>query len=433
MLHTFRLSNGLHVVLYSMTSLRSLHLRLSTKGGALVEAAEKNGVAHFMEHMVVQGIPSFPNVQALSAFAEGLAGNYNAYTSQLTVSFAMTVPFLHAKDAFRVASEVFFAPLFPEEAIEKERRAVLNEIKQDRDSRWYKFQEFFRDTRFAEQSVLKIRTGGTPELVQKLQRQDFIDYWKKNFHPASAYLFLIGNLSEKEAVPMLEQYFGIYEKGQPFTGYPTISKDDFAPRKVAFRHDKDLQVNYVDFTFPSLSLDDDYLTRVKQNIALIILGRLRTSRLFQLLRYEKGLVYGVSATDAQWPGIGYVNISSEVATEHVEEVVSLIVRELHTFRQNGPMESELSFTKNYLANSWLMAFDNPSSIAEWISSEFLWKDKIRLPEEYISLLDAITVKDLIQVMHDHWDMQKLQLTIQGPIEDTPEAEKKYTDLISDLK
>jgi predicted Zn-dependent peptidase len=433
MLQTFKLSNGLQVVLYTMNSLRSLHLRLSVKGGSLVEGKEKNGVAHFMEHMLVQGIPSFPNVHLLSSFAEGLAGNYNAYTSQLTVSFTMTVPFPHAKEAVRVASEVFFAPLFPDDVIEKERRAVLNEIKQDRDSRWYKFQEFYRTTRFTEDSPLMLRTAGTPTIVEQLTRQDFVEYWENYFHPKNAYLFLIGNLSVQDAKAMLEEYFGIYKSKKTFSGYPVINRSHLAGRTVALRNDKELQVNYVDFTFPSLSLEDDIMARVTQNIALIILGRLRTSRLFQLLRYEKGLVYGVSATDAQWPGLGYVNISSEVSSEHVEEVIQLITQELKTFREHGPLEKELDFTKNYLANSWLMAFDNPSSIADWISGEFLWKDKIRLPEEYITLLDKIQVKDLFAIMRDQWDMEKLQLSIQGPIEDSTELQKKYSEIIDVLR
>lgn len=293
-----------------MHSLRSMHLRLSIKGGSIVESQEKNGVAHFMEHMLVQGIPSFPNAQALSSFVESLAGTYNAYTSQLTVSYAMTVPFSHTEDAVRIASEIFFEPLFPEEAIEKERRAVINEIKQDIDSRWFKFQEFFRTVRFTPDSPLNIRTAGTQDTVQNLSRRDFLDYWNTYFVPKNMYLFLIGNLEAVDVKAMLEKYLGKYPAGNIQPEYPHLNNNHFADRQVAIRTDNELQVNYLDLVFPSLSLTDDILLRVKQNIALIILGRLRTSRLFQLLRYQKGLVYGVSASDTQWPGAGYAYVTS---------------------------------------------------------------------------------------------------------------------------
>jgi predicted Zn-dependent peptidase len=417
-----------------MSSLRSMHLRLSIKGGSIVDGKEKEGLAHFMEHMLVQGIPSFPSAQELSAFSESLAGSYNAYTSQLTVSFAMTVPFIHTEDAIKIGSEVFFAPLFPQESIEKERRAVLNEIKQDQDSRWFKFQEFFRVTRLAQASPLQTRTVGSPDIVQQLQRDDFITYWKEYFVPENTYLFLIGNLEQQRTKALLEQYFGQYpaSKKDMTSIFPKLSSDDLADRQVVLRTDNELQVNYFDLTFPALSMDNDLKTRMAQNIALIILGRLRTSRLFQLLRYQKGLVYGVSSNDSQWLGTGYAYISSEISNEHLDEVIQLIVTELKKFMQFGPTEKELAFTKHYLSNSWLMSFDNPSSIIDWVSNEFLWKEKILLPEDCIQLVETITVADLVNVMQNHWDMQKLQLTIQGPIKDTATNRKKFTQMIKDL-
>lgn len=433
MLNTFTLSNGIRVVTYSMSSLRSVHMQISVKGGSLVENDTNNGVAHFMEHMLVQGIPSFPNGRLLSTFIEGLAGKYNAYTSQLTVSFGITVPFLHTQDAVRIASEVFFEPLFPEDAIEKERRAVINEIKQDMDSRWYKFQEFFKKTRYIEHSPLQRRIGGTIDVIEKLNRQDLLDYWNKYFVPKNSYIFLIGNLSQSNIKDLFEQYFCKHKSNKTFLGYPEMSNKDFAERNVAIRNDKELQVNYMDLVFPSISTKADILLRIKQSIALIILGRLRTSRLFQLLRYEKGLVYGITASDSQYPNLGNAFISSEVSSEHLDEVIDLITKEVLSFKNTGPLEKELDFTKNYLANSWLMSFDNPNSIAEWISDDFLWKDDILLPEDYIKLLNQVTVKSLVEMMQENWDMSKLQLIIQGPITNNSKNVKKYASLIKDLK
>ncbi len=433
MIETFSLPNGLKVATYTMSSLRSVHVQLHVKGGSLVESEKESGIAHFMEHMLVQGIPSFPNAQQLSVFIEGLAGKYNAYTSQLTVSFEITVPFLHTDDALRIASEVFFQPIFPEDSLEKERRAVINEIKQDMDSRWFKFQEYFKKNRFHAGSPLLRRTGGTIDTVETFTRENLLEYWKAFFVPKNSYLFIIGNLSTIDIKKNIENYFGQFASPLTFSGYPQLDASHFSERKVAIRTDNELQVNYIDLVFPSLSLEDDLLLRIKQNIALIIMGRLRTSRLFQLLRYEKGLVYSISASDSQWPGLGYAYVTSEVSPEHIDEVIQLIVKELVAFREKGPTQKELDFTKNYLSNSWLMAFDNPGSIADWVSEDFLWKEKILLPEDYIKILEKITVKDLIEVMQTFWDMSKLQLIIQGPISDSKENIEKYMQAIAPLK
>lgn len=432
MLAKFTLSNGIHVVTYRIPSLKSFHLRLCVKGGSLVESDEKNGIAHYMEHMLVQGIPSFPTAEMLSAYIERLAGNYGASTSQNLVSFSMVVPTSHKEDAIKIGSEVFFKPLFPQEAMEKERRAVINEIQQDMDSRWYKFQEFFKKTRYTPESILQRRIGGTIDTVESLTRQDLITYWETYFIPTNTYLFILGDFEQSELGTLLANYFSTDTSNKSFTGYPLFSDTDLSKRTIAIRSDKSLQVNYLELLFGRISKDEPLRERMKQAVALITLGQLRSSRLFTLLRYQKGLVYGVGASDIRYPGVGYAHITSEVASEHLDEVLSLIVAVLLKFIQEGITTEELSITKNYLSNSAQMAFDNPSSIANWIQDDFLWEDTILLPDEYIAILQSITKQEIDEHIQLRWTHEKLNLIIQGPLDDTEEQKEKMKKIISDL-
>lgn len=436
MLQKLTLPNGIQVVAYNMPSVRSYHMRISVKGGSLVESEKDNGIAHFMEHILVQGIPSYPTPESLSQFIESLAGSYNAFTSQLLVSFSITVPYLHAKDATQIASEVFFHPLFNEHDIERERAVVINEIKQDMDSRWYKFSEFFKEKRFTKNSKLRIKTVGSVDVVSRLQKSDLVNYWKKYFFPKNTYILILGNLSEINVENLLMQYFGGLKSDEVFEGFKNHGPKDLSKRTVAIRHDNQLQVNYVDLTFPSLSMEDLLQTRIEENIADVILGGLSSSRLFRLLRHERGLVYGVTSQNNRYPHIGYGSISSEVATDKLEEVLELIAKELVSFKKSGPTEQEVNFTKHYLINSWLMSFDHPGSIAGWIEGELHWKsgnEKILLPDDYIALLDKISVKSITETMQKHWDFTRLNLLLQGPITSSASNTEKYAEIVKILK
>jgi predicted Zn-dependent peptidase len=75
---------------------------------------------------------------------------------------------------------------------------VINEIKQDMDSRWFKFNEFFKDIRFTKKSSLKRKISGTIDIVEKLTKEDLLSYWHEYFSPSNTYLFLIGNLNQAE-------------------------------------------------------------------------------------------------------------------------------------------------------------------------------------------------------------------------------------------
>ncbi|MDO8498168.1 MAG: pitrilysin family protein [bacterium] len=432
MLKNFQLKNGLQVATFDLPSLRSVHLRIIAKGGSLVEKASKNGVAHFMEHMLVQGTPSLPNAEEFSSFVESLAGNYGAYTERLLIAFNITVPATHLEDAVRISSEVFFEPLFVEAALEKERRAVIEELKQNMDSHYFEISKFFRHNRFLPRHPLTLDPGGTVETVSKLKRQDLVDFWQKYFIPQNAYLLVSGRFEENKLRALLEQYFLKGNGKIPFPGYPHLSDKDFSQRGVYIRTDPKLGANYIDLTFPSLSLSDNLPTRLKQNLALVILGGLRNSRLFKLLRYQKGLVYGVHAGASLLPNLGYVYITSEVTPVRLEEVVTLTLSELKAYVADGPTEEELKFVKNYLSNQWLMAFDHPSAIAGWIENDLMWNDAIRLPEDYIKMVSDMTTSDIKEVMQTQWDFAKLSLTVQGPIEDTPEVKNHYERILEVL-
>lgn len=432
MLKTFTLKNGIKVATYNLPQLKSVHLRVSIKAGSLNENQGNNGIAHFMEHILVQGIPSFPDVESLSSYIEGLAGTYGAFTGQLIINFNITVPSSHLEDALKIGTEIMFEPLFPEDSIEKERRAILSEISQRRDSHYFKLGEFFRKTRFRVDHPLTLYTGGSPEVVANLKREDLLRFWGSNFSTANAFLIIVGNLNEGKLNKVLVEISKKYPKKSPPKNL-TMKQGDFAKGGVFIRADNNLQSVYLDFSFPSMNMTHPIRERLLHNLAVVVLGRLRNSRLFKLLRYKKGLVYDISSNWSSYPGLGYVDISSQTSVENLDEVLTLIVNELKSFMAKGLTEEEIEFAKNFLSNQWLMAFDHPVSISDWIDGELIWEDKVRLSEDYIKMIKKVSPSEVLKLIQKYWDFDKLNLNIQGPIENTVSNIKKYEKMLEDLQ
>src|SRR5690349_873096 len=188
MLNTFTLKNGIRVATYRLQQVKSVHVHVEVKAGSVLETDSNNGVAHFMEHMLVQGIPSLPNVEKFSSFIEGLAGTYGATTDPLTVDFHINLPFNKLETGIKIASEVIFEPLFVPEALEKERVAVINELLQRMDSHFYKISRFFKEVRYPKGHPLYRDTGGDLEVVKKVSIEDLKKYWKEYFLTTNTYL-----------------------------------------------------------------------------------------------------------------------------------------------------------------------------------------------------------------------------------------------------
>lgn len=432
MLKSLTLKNGIHVATYNLPQLKSVHVQVSVKGGSIVETKENNGIAHFIEHMLVQGIPSYPDAEALSSYVESLAGTYSAYTQLLKTGFSITLPASCLEDALHITSEIFFEPLFEEDAIEKEREAVLDEVTQDLDSHFYKINDFFLKMRFAASSALVLHTAGSPKAIKKLTREELIAFWSKYFVPKNTYVLITGNFNEQALENLLIKYFDQYRGETELDCFEEISSKDLDKGRVAIRYDKDLHTVYMDLTIPAMNLGNPIEDRIKQNLATLLLGRLRNSRLFRLLRYQKGLLYSVTAGQSVLPGVGYIHISSEIPPGHVEEVTGLIIDEIKKFIEDGPGLAELEFAKNFLTNQWLMAFDHPSSIADWIEGDLLWEESVKLPEDYSALIKNTKPKDLTRIIKKYWNCSNINLTLQGAIQNSEENVKKYTTILKTL-
>lgn len=433
MLNTFTLKNGLKVVTYSIPSMKSAHLSIAAKAGYIFDKPENSGLAHFMEHILCEGTPTYPNIEVFTDAIEQMAGNFNAGTSVQKIRFYLNTPSQNIKEMLKIASEVWFEPLFPEDSIERERNAIKEEIKGRQDTGWYKNARFFAKTRYRKNHPLLLDGGGEEESINRLQREDLVNYWTNFFHPKNTYLTITGGIDNKEVKKLVEDAFEKYTSKKTFPGFPKLTNLDFSNRTVAIRQDPELKTCTLDINIPSISDQSPLSDRIPQSLIRSILGGLRRSRLYRLLRQRKGLVYSVSCGSATFSTFGYFNISSQCVEENLAEVLRLITIETKSFLENGPTEEEIDFARNYSVNSALMAFDHPENIAGWIEDDLIWEDKIYMPEEYVKLYKSVNIKDIKDFMKKYWDFAKLNLVIQGPIKNSRQNISKFSQIIKDIK
>lgn len=433
MLSSFTLKNGVKVATFSIPQMKSAFLGVAVKGGSIFDTQKDSGRAHFMEHILVQGIPSYPTVEEFSDYVEGIAGSYGAATYRQFIKFSVGAPARYLEEMIRISSEVLFSPLFPADALERERNAVLEEIRQRQDTLWYKNSRFFAETRFKKGHPLRLDGGGIAASVKKLSGEDLIDYWSTFFHPKNTYLVVVGGFKNKELKNLIKNYFGARNSKSTFPGFPKLTNNSLSGRNVVIREDKDLQTCYVDLSFPSISDADSFIDHIKQAVIKNILGKLRSSRLYRLLRQKRGLVYHVDFNSVSFTDFGYSYVSFQAVEKNVEEVVSLISAELLNFYEYGPTEQELEFAKNYDINRAFMQFDHPSGIADWLEGDLMWERKIYTPEEYAKMVESVDLKSLKEFMQKYWDFGKLNLTVQGSIKNSKENMVKFDKIVERLK
>jgi predicted Zn-dependent peptidase len=389
-----------------------------TKAGSFGEPQSISNLAHFMEHLLVQGIPSYPTVHDFSEHIESLAGTYQATTGGLTITYSMHVPYTHLTDALAINSEVWCSPLFPAESVERERQAVLTEMARHRDSHIYPLRKRFLSNRYKKDSLLQ--TDPTqPDSIHNLTREQMVDYWKKHFLLSNSYLIVTGNIASKDILSEAEKSFGAYHTHGEIPELPIIPSSDLMDRGAFFAEETTRKNNYIDISFPSIDFFASRKERLMQQMALSSFANLRTSRLFRLMRYERGLVYGCNADSVRMRGIGLIDVASEAASEHTVEAITLMAHEIKRLVDKGLTSDEVEFVKHFRSNRYRMSFDTPLQIASWLTDEYLWEDEIYLPDDYVRMSESVTKDEINAFIKEHWDLSKVQILSQGPLSPAP--------------
>src|SRR5258705_10189634 len=122
------LSNGLLVLTESMPHVRSVSMGAWIGSGSRDEAAEVNGISHFVEHMVFKGTTT-RSAQQIAREVDTIGGNLDAFTGKEMVCFNIKGVGRDVAPAPDVVAGLGHHPTFTPEELARGQGGVLVGIK----------------------------------------------------------------------------------------------------------------------------------------------------------------------------------------------------------------------------------------------------------------------------------------------------------------
>ena len=139
------LENGLAVLLISDPDTDKAAASMNVRVGSFDNPPDREGLAHFLEHMLFLGTDKYPQPGAYQKFISEHGGQHNAYTSMENTNYFFDVEASHLQAALNRFSRFFIAPRFDAEYVDRERNAVESEFrlkfKDDSRREWDVFSE----------------------------------------------------------------------------------------------------------------------------------------------------------------------------------------------------------------------------------------------------------------------------------------------------
>jgi insulysin len=291
-----QLDNQLRVLLISAPDSDKAAASMNVAVGSGDDPANREGLSHFLEHMLFLGTEKYPDPGEYQQFIKSHGGSHNAFTAFQDTNYFFDVQAKHLEEALDRFAEQFSAPLFTPELVDRERRAVHSEYssKQKDDSRrFYSVKKAVSnpDHAFHQFAVGNLTTLENTE--ERPLRPDLIDFWKTHYSSNLMTLAVYGPQTLDQLEAMVRGRFDRIENRN--LNAKVHNEPLFSPGTLPARVHADAlkDIRNLTLTFPIPSQEDHYRDKPASYVASL-LGHEGPGSLFDVLK-KAGLVESLSA------------------------------------------------------------------------------------------------------------------------------------------
>ncbi|MEZ4809572.1 MAG: pitrilysin family protein [Allomuricauda sp.] len=413
----FELKNGLKVMVVENHKLPRVRIQLTIDNPPILQG-DKAGVADLTSSLLGKGSKSIPKddfyeeVDFLGASID--INDQGASASCLTKYFPRILELL---------ADASLNPNFTQEEFDKEKDRIITGIRSEE-----------KDvSAIATRVQLALAYGKnhpygeitSEETVNNVTLMDVEQHYRNYFVPANAYLVMIGDVEFENVKELVTQYFTPWSKAVPPSFSYTKPTDaqytqiDFVDVPNAVQSEVVVQ-NITELKMK----DEDYLDALLANR---ILGGGSQARLFKNLREDKGYTYGsYSGIRANKYSPMRFNAYAQVRNTVTDSSVVQIMEEIDRITKEPVTDEELSNAKAKYAGSFVMALENPETIANYalnIETEDLPKDFYKT---YLERIDAVTKDDVQKAAQKYFSTANARVVVTGKGSDVLENLEKVS-------
>ncbi len=321
-----------------MSPLATFHMLYTV--GARNEQPSRTGFAHLFEHLMFGGSA---NVADFDYYVQRAGGDSNAYTSNDATNYYITLPADNIETAFWLESDRLLSPAFSQEALDVQKKVVIEEFRQRYLNCPYgDIQHLFRSLTYKVHPYRWPTIGLTTDHIEQASLDEVKAFFFNQYIPRHAILAVSGNVEAARVFDLAEKWFGGIERDAPEV-VPPVEPVQTEARRLDVTADVPAHRVMVAFHMgPRLSEDHklgDLMTDVLADGA--------SSRLVRHLVKERQSCTDVNAyiTGSYDPGL--LVLMAQVADGvEPEEVERQLLEEVEDIKVDGPTDFELNKARN---------------------------------------------------------------------------------------
>ena len=342
------------------------------KAGSSFEDVDKNGTAHFLEHMIFKGSNKIMPGE-FDHKIESLGGLSNASTGYDDVHYHVLVPPSNFKESLALLTNIVVAPDFNPDEFIKEKGVVIDEIKQQNDQPEERLFNYFLKRVWLSPNYANSILG-TEHSIKNLEINDLVKFHSKHYTTEKVCIAIAGNLSE--------EIYKIFEKSD-LSGIkesPNLINQKNKPSLKIRNGRESVKFDNLEFSRIFMAWFIPNLNDQKNIIGLEILASIlsvgRNSRLVKILKEDSNLVESVyvDVNAGELGGLFIMEASCESKDiDLVEKQINKTIDEISNCKVLAM--DEIKKAINIVKSNYIFNLETSTQLSSFFGNELLWGRK----------------------------------------------------------
>ena len=403
-----QLQNGIRV-LHKPSPSNISHACIIINAGSRDEDQSKDGMAHFIEHLLFKQTEKRNTNQILNRL-ELVGADLNAYTTKEYTCVHASFLKPHLERSLDLFEDILFHSVFPEEEMNKEKEVILDEISSYQDQPDEAINDDFEDLLF-EGHPLGRNILGTPESVKGFKKKDIQLFMKSNYRTDEIIIGIFGDYDFKTVIRISEKLYGKVPAN--LTERVRQKIGNYSPKHSIFSK----PINQAHCVIGNRS----YSFRHKHRTAFLLLNNLlggtgMSSRLNLEIREKYGITYTIESNYTPMSDSGIFSIYFGTDTEKTEKAIKLLEKELKKLRDQKLGPVQLQQAKHKFIGQIALGEENRMGLIISMSKSLLDFNRVDSLEEVFAKINKVTAPHLLEIANEMFDPTQLSTLIFNPKE-----------------
>ncbi len=406
------LKNGLTVLIRESHGSKVVSSQVLVKTGSIYEGQRMGGgLSHYLEHVVSGGTTSEFTETQFKERLQAIGGAANAYTSYGHTVYFVNTTREHHKEALSLLLAYVNDCQFNETEYQREKGVILQEFQMGENDPTRQLWYLFMKTAYRKHPV-RYPVLGEKEIFLKMDKEDLIAHYRRWYTPENMVVSIAGDVDKEEVLKTVLDIAGPLKRA-PDPPY-VLPEEPF--QLIPFRVEKSFpiaRITQAQIGFRTVALTDPDLYPL--DLLAVVMGDGRTSRLYQTVRDNMGLVLSIRA--GSWtPAFarGQFIVSMDLEYEDLSKAIDAVWNELSDIQKNSVTKEALERAKQKVVADHIFDQESVQSQAGQLALDVVSAGDPYFGDNYVSRIREVTREDVMRVAKKYFQRNRMTIAVIKP-------------------